>query len=451
MGEAANILETINNADSILHLETERIKRDGTVIPVSLTVSPVRNPEGKIFCASVISRDITQRKQAEAERQDLEQQLRQVQKLEAIGNLAGGIAHDFNNILSPIIGYTEMALMGMDETLPLYRDLEQVLGAGLRAKELTKQILTFARKTENRKEPVRISLIVKEALKLLRASLPSTIEIRQGFSPGTEQGCVMGDPTQIHQILMNLCTNAGHAMRTDGGILGVRLAKIEIGKMVAAQHDAVPGPYLELSVSDSGHGMTEEVKQRIFDPYFTTKGKGEGTGLGLAVVYGIVRDLGGFIYVDSKPGVGTTFRVFLPLSTEKDYREDASPLVLPVRSGRVLFVDDETVLVEMGRRMLERLGYDVTAVSSSLKALDLFREGPDRFDLVITDQTMPYMTGAHLAREILAVRRDIPVILYTGFSEAISEEKAKSIGIREILMKPLTLNSLSCAIQRIHK
>ena len=383
---------------------------------------------------------------AEKEKAELTRQLNQAQKMEAIGTLAGGIAHDFNNILSAIIGYTEITKLKIDQPA-LHRYLDQVLSACDRAKNLVGQILTFSRVTELERRPVDVTSITKEAIKLLRATIPSIIEIRRKTAPDVH--AVLADPTQIHQVLINLCTNAAHAMREMGGVLGVELENVEITpEMTHSRLDVSPGLYVLLTVSDTGVGIAPEVIDRIFDPFFTTKVKGEGTGLGLSVVYGIVKEFGGSITVQSEPGAGSTFRVYLPAIT--DMTEAGVETGAPIAGGneRILFVDDEKILMEMGRDILEELGYRVTAIPNSKQALELFRTQPDQFDLVMTDMTMPGMTGADLSQEILQIRPDLPIILCTGLSEIITEEKAMAMGIREFVMKPLNLRSIAELVRR---
>ncbi len=378
---------------------------------------------------------------AEQEKAELTKQLNQAQRMEAIGTLAGGIAHDFNNILSGIIGYTEITKMKNSQPM-LNRYLDQVLSACDRAKNLVGQILTFSRVTELERRPVDISSITKETVKLLRATIPSTIEIRHRSS--SDVHAVLADPTQIHQILINLCTNAAHAMRGQGGVLEIELQNVEITpEMTKARLGVNPGAYVMLTVSDTGVGIAPEFIHRIFDPFFTTKEKGEGTGLGLSVVYGIVKEFDGSITVEGEPGVGTTFKVWLPAITRlaEVSPESGEPMV--GGRERILFVDDEAILMEIGCDILEELGYHVTGVTSSTEALELFRAQPDQFDLVMTDMTMPGMTGAELSQEILQIRADLPIILCTGLSEMINEEKAKAMGIREFAMKPLSLKNIA--------
>ncbi len=396
--------------------------------------------EGKPATLNFV-RDITFEKRLEA-------QLLQAQKMEAIGTLAGGIAHDFNNILSSVIGYTELALEEASKGSVLDSNLREVLKAGRRARDLVKQILAFSRQSDRELKPLEISPIVKETLKLLRASLPSTIRIHQNV--GTNLGTVMTDPSQINQILMNLCTNAAHAMGESGGTLEVGLDKVEVGTELSLRFTGLtPGPYLKLTVSDNGHGMSPEVKERIFDPYFTTKEKGEGTGLGLAMVHGIVKSHRGTITVYSEPDMGSTFHVYLPVierETDPDMRSEET---VPTGTEAILFVDDEQPIVDIAQRMLEHLGYSVVTRTSSVEALELFRRNSEAFALVITDMTMPNMTGEEFANEIMFIRPDIPIILCTGFSRSITEEKAKAMGIQAFIMKPILRQELAETIRRV--
>jgi two-component system cell cycle sensor histidine kinase/response regulator CckA len=390
--------------------------------------------------------DITKRKIEEEEKRRLEAQLVKAQKMEAIGTLAGGIAHDFNNILGAIIGYTELGKIAAPEKSQLIENLNGILKASGRAKDLVHQILTFSRQADQEFKPVRIDLIVKEVLKLIRATLPSSIEIHQDLK---SDRLVMADATQIHQIVMNLCTNSGHAMQEKGGVLEVTLVDAEFDSAVITMHPEIqPGHYLQLTVSDTGHGMPPGVLDRIFDPFFSTKGSGEGTGLGLAVVHGIVKSHNGAIYAYSEPEKGTIFRIYLPAIESQPGPEEKTPRALPKGSEHILYVDDEEVLTTVVGQMLETLGYKVTIRMSSREALELFKAHPERFDLVITDQTMPKMTGDQLAEEIIAIRSDTPIILCTGFSTKVTEEKARKIGIREFVMKPITMQDIAEAIRK---
>ena len=405
-------------------------------------------PDPKAGVTYTIARDITEDKRAKEERSKLEAQLQQAQKMEAIGTLAGGIAHDFNNILGAIMGYTELCLLDAPEMSRLKTNLNQVLRATDRAKNLVRQILAFSRQSEQEEKPILLGPIVKEALKMLRASIPSTIEIRQNI--GQEAGTILADPTQIHQVLMNLCTNAAHAMRETGGILEVILEDVDlVGDLAEKYPDMEPGGYERLTVRDTGHGMEQSLLKRIFDPYFTTKEKGVGTGLGLAAVHGIVKSFNGGIVVESAPEKGATFQVLLPRVDTKVVRavEETDPL--PTGSERVLLVDDEETLIQIGKAMLERLGYTVSARTSSVEALEVFEERPHDYDLVITDQTMPNMTGENLAKGLMQIRKDIPIILCTGYSELINEEKAKAAGIREFVMKPLVMRDLAETVRKV--
>ena len=388
----------------------------------------------------VIYEDITEQRR-------LEDQLRQAQKMEAIGTLAGGIAHDFNNILGAIIGYTELTLEDVTANEKVHRRLEKVLQSGLRARDLVSQILTFSRQTKKERRTISISPIIKDALKLLRATLPTTIQIHQHLE--TETDLIVGDPVQIHQVLMNLCTNAKHAMRKEGGTLEVSLTEATLqSEESAALFHLDPGRFLKLTVSDTGHGIPPEITERIFDPYFTTKEKDEGTGLGLSVVHGIITEHGGAIRVSSEVGTGTTFQIFLPLSEDQGVAQPKADKPILRGSENILLVDDEALLTESYGEILESLGYQVVTKTSSTEALETFRLQPRRFDLVLTDYTMPNMTGIQLAEALLKVRPDIPIILYSGFTEDITPQKAKSKGIKEMLSKPLSKHDLSAVLRR---
>jgi len=424
-------------------------RKDGGTLPMETVMSAQRTADQTISGYVAVMRDITERRQAEKEKERLEAQLRQAHKMEAIGTMAGGIAHDFNNILAAILGYTELALADTPREHPVSQSLEQVLKASLRAKSLVQQILSFSRRAEQTKSRIQVTPVVKEALKLLRATLPTTIEIRQELD--SEAGFVLADPSDIHQLLMNLCANAEYAMREKGGLLKVTLSRVELDESSAARYPGLgPGSYLQLTVSDTGSGIKPEILERIFEPFFTTKGPGEGTGMGLSVAHGIVKSHGGAITAYSEPGQGSTFRVYLPVleaGQEAQRLPESEPL--PGGSERILLVDDEPALAELGRQLLERLGYRVTSLASSQEALETFKADPQGFDLLITDQTMPRMTGAELAGKILAIRPDIPVILCTGFSAQISDEKAQEIGIRRLLMKPLDARQTARAIREV--
>lgn len=396
--------------------------------------------------ATELKASLSRIEEGEVERLGLLQHLQRSQRLEAIGTLASGIAHDFNNILAVMIGCTELALLQIPQDSQSSRNLEMVLSAGKRAKDLIKQILAFSRQSEEERKPIQISHTVKEVLKFIRASMPTTIDIREDID--SEVGNILGDPVQIHQILMNLCTNAHHAMTGEGGVLEIKLAPVNLRHGDAVPHpDLKPGPYTRVSVKDTGCGMDKATMAKIFDPYFTTKEKGVGTGLGLAVAHGIVQNHGGAITVESGPGKGSVFSLYFPaiqkeVAARKMIRGD-----IPTGHEHILLVDDEQVLLDMGRQMLEHLGYSVVARTSSVDALALFTAHPDRFDLVITDMTMPDMTGDRLARELMRIRKDIPVVVCTGYSERILDEQA--MGIRAIVMKPVLMAKLARAIRGV--
>jgi signal transduction histidine kinase len=394
-----------------------------------------------------LEHEIVERKHQEEERQKLENQLRQTQKMEAIGTLAGGIAHDFNNILSSVIGYAELAMEEVEPGSIMEDNLQEIYTAGDRAKNLVRQILTFARQADEKVGPTQISTIVKEALKMLRSAIPVTIDIQQDI---LSDSLVMADPTQIHQIFMNLCTNATQAMEEDGGILTVRLHDEKVGPGAGNILAGLkPGTYLKIEVSDTGKGISEKDLGSIFDPYFTTKAVGDGTGLGLSVVHGIVKAYKGKISVQSTPGKGTVFRVYLPISKSEAHFPEGPLKELPRGSERILFVDDEAPLVEMGSRHLKKLGYAVIGRVGGTAALDLFKRDPDQFDLVVTDMTMPGLPGDKLAVALMGIRSDIPVIMCTGYSKKISPANFQETGIRALIMKPFQKRELAETVRSV--
>ena len=415
-------------------------KKNNSSYEEEITISPIRDEGGKIINYVAIRRDVTEQKR-------LADQLRQSQKMEAIGTLAGGIAHDFNNIIGAISGYTELTMDDVTNENSL-RNLQQVLKASHRAKDLVQQILAFSRLTEQEWKPLQICSIVKETLKLLRASLPATIEIRQDIQ--SNSSLILADPIQIHSLMMNLSTNAHHAMLEKDGILEVTLKEVEIGAEMALLHqELAPGKYIRLSVSDTGTGINPEIMDRIFDPYFTTKEVGEGSGMGLALVHGIVKNHHGEITVESELGKGTIFSVFLPV-IQKEVKDKTKKVGnIPGGDETILYVDDEKNLVRVSKQRLERLGYTVVGTMDSIEALKIFTKDPDYFDLIITDQTMPKMTGAELAQKVLKIRPDIPIILSTGYSELISKEKSKAMGISEFIMKPLFAEEIATLIRSV--
>jgi PAS domain S-box-containing protein len=382
------------------------------------------------------------------EERKLQAQLRQAQKMEAVGALAGGIAHDFNNILSPILGLSEMLMEDLPQGVPARESAREIFRAGERGRELVKQILAFSRHSEQENLPVRISPIVKEALQLCRSTIPTNIEIRRHIA--ADPGLVLADPTQIHQIVMNLVTNAYHAVEADVGEIMVRMEPYPVGGEDPVEEGLPPGRYVRLSVSDTGPGISPEIREKVFEPYFTTKEQGKGTGLGLAVVYGIVRSHGGEIRISGGLERGAEFAVYLPLIADSGSVEEVADTEAPDPGNeRILLVDDEPSIVRMQRKMLERLGYEVTVASSSVGALETFRAAPDAFDLVVSDLSMPKMTGLELAKKIYAIRPETPIILCTGYQRNIPENPSDRFGIRAILNKPIRRADLALAVRSV--
>ena len=381
------------------------------------------------------------------ERKRAEEVLRRRQKLEALGTLAGGIAHDFNNILAGIIGFTEMVLDDTDPASPEHHRLGLVLKGAGRGRDLVKEILAFSYQAELKQEPVALSDIVQESLKLLRPLLPTTTQIQSNLLTGGDM--ILADPAQMYQVLMNLCTNSVQAMGRRGGVLEISVARDHFKKDASMPlPDMKPGDYVTLRVRDNGHGIKPGIIERIFDPFFTTKAYGEGTGLGLSVVHGIVKSHGGFLTVESEPGKGSLFSIYLPRIERHEVKAEEEPLL---RGGKesILFVDDEDILVELNNQRLSQLGYDVVGTTSSIEALKIFKKEPGRFHLVITDYTMPDMNGVDLAKRLLQLRDDVPIILCTGYNEDVSPDKARRAGIREFLLKPQSKRELGQAIRRV--
>jgi PAS domain S-box-containing protein len=394
--------------------------------------------------------DITKLKKAEKEKMELELQLSRKQKMEAVGTLAGGIAHDFNNILGAMQGYLELSLDDLPEDSIVREHLEQIVSCVGRAAKLVKQILTFSRKDqqEQEKEPVQVSCIVKEVLGMLRSSLPATIKISRKIH--ADSSIVMADSTQLHQVLVNLCTNASHAMRENGGLLEVGLEDVELSAETRVGDEYVPaGGYVKLRVSDTGHGIEEEVLERVFEPFFTTKGLNEGTGLGLSVVHGIIKSHNGAIAVSSRPGEGTTFEIFLPRMESGDLKGGGSSQPAAKDSELILLVDDEEMIISSTKKILERLGFEVVAKTSSVDALEAFQEEPEKYDVVFTDQVMPNMTGTQLSEKLLSVRPDIPIILCSVFPEDVDPEQIKRIGIKEFIAKPISMQKINKIIRKV--
>ena len=434
-----------NNAlpNQPITLESEFRCREGIFFPVEMRMGLL--DIGGEQTVMVLARDISERNEEQAQKRKLENQLVQAQKMESIGTLAGGIAHDFNNILTAILGYAELAKQ-QAKGEELTTKIDAISNAGWRARDLVKQILTFSRQTMTEKSAVEIAPIIKEALKLLRASIPTTIEIKENIN--SQCGTVFANPTQIHQILMNLCTNSYHAMRENGGVLGVTLDTMEVSSMEKAAFNLIPGRYLRLIVSDNGLGMDSATQEKAMDPYFTTKAKGEGTGMGLSIVHGIVKSLDGHLSIYSEPGKGTTVKIYLPIIKSADSPNDRRE-EFPIQRGteHILIVDDEPTITNLEKEMLESLGYKISISNNPNEALAKYRQQPDDYDLIITDMTMPHMTGAELAKEILAIAPQQPIILCTGFSDIIDEAKALKLGIRKFLTKPITMSEFSTAIK----
>ncbi len=461
-GEVVGSFEIYKDVTEDFHIADNILLRAGSVFFIALlsvfsallfiihrAAEAIKSSTVKLISSNKkLEKEVDDRKRTEKEKRELEAQVRQTQKLEALGTLAGGITHDFNNILAAILGYVDLALEDTPDGSLARSNLEQVLIAGSRAKNLVRQILTFSRKTEQKQEPMEIAPIVKEALKMLRSSIPATIEIRRNIE--SDRSVITADSTQIHQILMNLCTNASHAMDDDGGVLGVSLTDFDIESALVTDYGTLqPGSYVKLTINDTGCGMDSKVAERIFEPFFTTKPVDKGTGMGLSVVHGIVENHGGVITVQSQLGKGTTFDIYLPRIESPDTHQTQTVQIPRGKGEVILVVDDEKPIVDMMKQMLERLGYAVVGKTGSIDALDTFRAEPDSFDLVITDYAMPNMTGKELAEALMAVRPDIPVILCTGFSESIDAERAKSMGIKEFVMKPVARSEIAATIRNV--
>jgi len=417
-------------------------RKDGSLFEIAVSVNPIRDAKGNISNYVRIWHDITKEIM-------MEKQLNQSQKMAAIGTLAGGIAHDFNNILGIILGYTEMVLFDLKGKSAIQEKIEEIFKASIRAKNLVRQILTFSRHEEEKLVPMQVSPVIKEGLKLLRAVIPSTISMQTEINVKTDT--IMGNTVQINQVLMNLCINALNAMQNEKGILKVSLTNTDIEKdEIYLDFHLKPGCYLQLSVSDSGQGMDERIKDHIFEPYFTTKKKGEGTGLGLSMVHGIIKNMGGAIEVLSEKGKGTTFNIFLPMANTEVINHSMVSQDILYGNEKILLVDDEKGLVRMEKKMLEKMGYEVNAVTNSMEALQLFMKNKNTFDLVITDLTMPDMNGIELSKAISSIRKNIPIILCSGYGDkGITKDDMKAIGIHKFVMKPLTTKGISKVIREV--
>ena len=421
------------------------LRKDGTEVAVEIGLTPVATEEGLFVLASIV--DIGARKQAEEERRRLEEELRQAQKLEAVGTLAGGIAHDFNNILFAIMGYAEMAGKAKSRKLAA-ADLDELVKAAARGRDLVDRILAFSRRRPEERRPLELGLAVAEAVKLLRATLPASIEVRERIT--ADAPAILGDATSVHQILMNLATNAAHAMPS-GGVLEVSVEPRYLTDSAVRSHPGLhEGPYAVLAVKDSGAGMDRETMARVFEPFFTTKPKGRGTGLGLSIVHTIVRRHEGAIELQSQPGTGTTVTCFFPALPEAPEAELAAGEEAPSGNGeRVLLVEDEPALIELNARRLESLGYRVTGQPDAVRALADFRRRPAEYDLVVSDHLMPRLLGIDLAREVHDIRPDVPIVLLTGYVEHLPDEAVRSAGVRRLVRKPVTLRELGTALREV--
>ena len=408
---------------------------------------PIRNSLGEVIRMAGVAEDMTEERRVQETLVKTERQFRQASRMEAIGTLAGGIAHDFNNILTAILGYTELGLASVPKGSRTQRNLQEVMTAGHRAKHLVLQILAFSRQSGQGKKPTPIHTVIQEALKLLRATIPTTIEIRHSLMT---KASVLADSTQLHQVVINLCTNAEYAMRETGDLLEIILEDWDVTEEnVRSVSGLQIGPHVRLTIQDNGAGMSSDVLERMFDPFFTTKPIGEGSGMGLAVVHGIVANHGGALLVDSMVGKGTKVEVYLPTIPTSAWDGSGDQDLIPVGKETILFVDDEETIVRLGKELLSQLGYTVEVHTSSQEALNAFRHNPQRFDLVITDQTMPGLTGEALSRELLRIRPELPIILCTGFSHIITAEKAKALGIQAYLMKPLAIRDLAPIVRHV--
>lgn len=440
-------LDQLNEHGIIEGMRVRLRRKDGKLFWAELHIKKVTGAHpGKIYLDGTVQ-DISLQIEAQNEKKQLEDQLRHAQKMETIGTLAGGIAHDFNNILASITGYSELALEDSQPDTIQRENLKCVLIAAQRAADLVGQILTFARQTDTEKIAVKVHVVLEEALKLLHSTLPSTIKIEKHIRTTS---AVMAAPSQLHQVIVNLCSNASHAMQSTGGVLTIELAEIELDRAsLYAGHLVSGGPYVKLRISDTGHGMAPDIMERIFDPYFTTKKPGEGTGIGLSVVQGIVRAHGGFLSAESHPGKGATFNVFLPRIDNKELPRTPQASRIVGGKERILLVDDENHIVYMGQQILERLGYRVTPCSKATEAFELFKASPDQFDLVIADITMPQMTGDLLAKKITAIRPEMPIILWTGHTDRLGQIESSKSGANAIVYKPMSKSKLAKTIREV--
>ncbi len=442
-----NLQTIIDQKSSVFEFVTDFVRQNGNIFPAEWKAGPFEY-QGEP-AVQMIVRDISAHRRLEQEKAELETQLRYTQKTECLGTLAGGITHDFNNILTPILGFTELALEEAAPDSSIQKYLRQVLNSTNRALDLVKQILTFLRRSQQELTPLKTHIIFSEVVKLMKATLPSTIEINANIDPNC--GLVMAEPAQIHQILMNLCANAYHAMRERGGVLDIKLTQVKIDAAGAKNgRNLESGDYQCLQVRDTGYGIPPDAMEKIFDPYFTTKSRDEGTGLGLSILYGIVKSYGGDVHVESTPGKGSTFTVYLPVTDIErvEKKTDSSELKTKGKGERILVVDDELPNVLLLEKILHKHDYEIKTETDSSRALELVREEPGRFDLVITDMTMPKLTGTQLAHEIKRLRPDLPIILCTGYSEKISADSIQALGLQGFINKPIITPKL---LKLIHK
>lgn len=451
-----DIVNTVIRKNVVVGLanHTELIAKDGTVWPIADSAAPIFDHDNNLLGVVVVFHEITAQKKAEAEKEILEAQLRQAFKMEAIGTLAGGIAHDFNNILAIIIGNADMAQDDIPSTNPAQHNIDQVLEAATRAKKLVRQILSFSRQGEDKKEPYYLCRLIEENMKSLRSTIPTSVELKIEIPSKCHEktsDCLMVlvDPTQIHQLLLNLCVNAVQAM-DEKGTLNIKVDEVTFRDNVPNDRPGMkPGTYEYLSVADSGTGMSPDIINKIFDPFFTTKDVDKGTGMGLSVVHGIVEGHGGHIYAESERGKGSIFHIYFPITDVAQVEKIKKDSPLPVGVERILLVDDEPMLASVGKEMLERLGYSVATKTDSLEALELYKKDPEQFDLVITDQTMPNMTGIEFAAQLLKMKPTLPIILCTGYSSKVDKIKAKQTGISDFASKPLKRRDLAILIRKV--
>ena len=439
--ETKMMIDKVLAGERFYNVETCRFNKKGEIIPVSISGAIYKDQDGNPIGSIINLRDISEQKRMEA-------LLQQSQKMEAIGTLAGGIAHDFNNMLFPLVGHSEMLRADLPADSPLQHHVNMILEATMRSKDLVKQILAFSRQGHQEINLIKLQPIIKESIKLLRSSIPTTIDIQHEIDPGC--GAVVADPTQVHQIVMNLATNSYHAMEDSGGRLKIDLKQVRMEPDPSLLPGLTPGEYARVTVSDTGIGIEKDAMNKIFDPYFTTKATGKGTGLGLSVVQGIVKRCHGDICIYSEPGKGTKVQVYLPIADRRfePMRIDQSKTIQG-GTEKILLVDDEVIIARTEQQLLERLGYQVTIRTGSVDALEAFKANPDRFDLVVTDMNMPNLTGIQLAGEIKKIRPEIPIILCTGYSYQVDEEKSKALGIQGFIMKPVMTQEIAGVIRKV--